>query len=189
MKIYTKGGDQGTTGLFSGTRISKSDVRLHAYGTLDELNAHVGLLRDQMAGEYGDRVAELLQVQHALFAIGSHMANDAPEMVSKLPAVDAAWTAAIESAIDTMDQDLAPMRQFILPGGHVMVSQAHVARTVARRAERWVSALHAELADGDLPLPEATVPYLNRLSDYFFALSRWLSVQLGATETPWAPNK
>ena len=185
MKIYTKTGDAGQTGLFSGTRIAKYDLRLHAYGTLDELNSHLGLLRDQIPAEWDAVRAELAQVQSDLFALGSHMANDLPEMVARLPHIDPAWIARLEAAIDRMDVDLEPMRNFLLPGGHVLVSQCHVVRTVARRAERWVVQLVDKLGADDVPLPAPTVAYLNRLSDYAFTLSRWLGKQLNAPEIPW----
>jgi cob(I)alamin adenosyltransferase len=185
MKIYTKTGDAGQTGLFSGTRIAKYDLRLHAYGTLDELNSHLGLLRDQIPAEWDAVRAELAQVQSDLFALGSHMANDLPEMVARLPHIDPAWIARLEAAIDRMDVDLEPMRNFLLPGGHVLVSQCHVVRTVARRAERWVVQLVDQLGADDVPLPAPTVAYLNRLSDYAFTLSRWLGKQLNAPEIPW----
>ncbi len=153
MKIYTKTGDAGQTGLFSGTRITKYDLRLHAYGTLDELNSHLGLLRDQIPTDWEEVRAELLQVQSDLFALGSHMANDLPEMVERLPHVDFSWIERLEAAIDRMELELEPMRNFLLPGGHVLVSQCHVVRTVARRAERWVVQLHDHQAEDSLQLP------------------------------------
>jgi cob(I)alamin adenosyltransferase len=113
------------------------------------------------------------------------MANDLPEMVARLPHIDPAWIARLEAAIDRMDLELEPMRNFLLPGGHVLVSQCHVVRTVARRAERWVVQLVDQLGAEDVPLPEPTVAYLNRLSDYAFTLSRWLGKQLNAPEIPW----
>jgi len=123
-----------------------------------------------------------------LFSVGSHMANDNPEMVGKLPVVSGDWTSALEAWIDSMDLDLAPLRNFVLPGGHFTVSQCHIARTVCRRAERWCSQLELALEGSSLPLPTESLPYLNRLSDYFFTLSRWLAVQLHAEETPWKPK-
>jgi cob(I)alamin adenosyltransferase len=113
------------------------------------------------------------------------MANDLPEMVSRLPHIDSQWIARLEAAIDRMDLELEPMRNFLLPGGHVLVSQCHVVRTVARRAERWVVQLRDQLGADDVQLPEPTVAYLNRLSDYAFTLSRWLAKELGAPEIPW----
>ena len=183
MKIYTKSGDKGTTGLFSGTRISKADSRLDAYGSLDELNAQVGMLKDLLNTETGNeansekqdalkpRLAELGNVQSHLFSIGSHMANDLPDMVEKLPAIHSQWTVDLELAIDTMDQDLTPMKQFILPGGHVVISQAHVCRTICRRAERHCAALQSKLDAENKPFPGDSMPYINRLSDYFFIIT------------------
>ncbi len=197
MKIYTKSGDKGTTGLFSGTRISKADSRLDAYGSLDELNAQVGMLKDLLNTETGNeansekqdalkpRLAELGNVQSHLFSIGSHMANDLPDMVGKLPVIHSQWTVDLELAIDTMDQDLTPMKQFILPGGHVVISQAHVCRTVCRRAERHCAALQSKLDAENNPFPGDSMPYINRLSDYFFTLSRWLGMTFDVLDTPW----
>ena len=197
MKIYTKSGDKGTTGLFSGTRISKADSRLDAYGSLDELNAQVGMLKDLLNTETGNeansekqdalkpRLAELGNVQSHLFSIGSHMANDLPDMVGKLPVIHSQWTVNLELAIDTMDQDLTPMKQFILPGGHVVISQAHVCRTVCRRAERHCAALQSKLDAENNPFPGDSMPYINRLSDYFFTLSRWLGKTFDVLDIPW----
>ena len=197
MKIYTKSGDNGTTGLFSGTRISKSDSRLDAYGSLDELNAQVGMLKDLLNTETGNeatrdkqdalklRLAELGNVQSHLFSIGSHMANDLPDMVEKLPVIHSQWTVDLELAIDTMDQDLTPMKQFILPGGHVVISQAHVCRTICRRAERHCAALQSKLDAENKPFPGDSMPYINRLSDYFFTLSRWLGTTFDVLDIPW----
>ena len=187
VKIYTKTGDSGQTSLYSGQRVSKSDLRLHAYGSLDELNAHVGMLRDQ-ATDFSDVRLLLADIQSHLFSIGSHLANDSEAFVEKLPAVDMAWASKLEAAIDRMDADLPPLRTFVLPGGHVLVSQAHLARTVCRRAERCCSQLDAELKDSSVPVPTAALPYLNRLSDYFFTLSRWIGLQVNAEETPWKPK-
>jgi len=192
MKIYTKTGDKGTTGLFSGTRISKSDSRLDAYGSLDELNAHVGLLKDWLnqeaankPGALDQRLTELSKVQSHLFSMGSHMANDLPDMVKKLPAIDSQWTLDLEQAIDAMDEDLTPMRQFILPGGQVVISQAHVCRTVCRRAERHCAALQSKLDAENMPFPADAMPLINRLSDYFFTLSRWLGTTFDVLDIPW----
>ncbi len=197
MKIYTKSGDEGTTGLFSGTRISKADSRLDAYGSLDELSAQVGMLKDLLNTETGNeansekqdalkpRLAELGNVQSHLFSIGSHMANDLPDMVGKLPVIHSKWTVDLELAIDTMDQDLTPMKQFILPGGHVVISQAHICRTVCRRAERHCAALQSKLDAENNPFPGDSMPYINRLSDYFFTLSRWLGKTFDVLDTPW----
>ncbi len=188
MKIYTKTGDSGQTSLYSGQRVSKADLRLHAYGTLDELNAHVGILRDATTPTHPAITAELLGEQSHLFSIGSHMANDNEAMRSKLPVVHASWVTDLESYIDRMDADLPPLRHFVLPGGQLLISQAHVARTVCRRAERWCTQLDGELRDTSLPLPLEILPYLNRLSDYFFTLSRWFAQEFHVEEIPWKPT-
>ena len=185
MKIYTKTGDSGQTSLYSGQRVSKADLRLHAYGTLDELNAYVGLLRDSAMPTLQ---TELQEIQSHLFSIGSHMANDNEAMQSKLPVIHAAWVTSLEACIDRMDADLPPLRNFVLPGGHPLVSHAHIARTVCRRAERWCTQLEGELRETALPLPAEILPYLNRLSDYFFTLSRWFAQDLKAEEIPWKPT-
>lgn len=185
MKIYTKTGDAGTTGLFSGQRVSKADLRLHAYGSLDELNAHVGMLVDLGPESLYE---ELKSIQSWLFSAGSHLANDSVEMLSKLPPVRAEWVQRLEGAIDRMDASLPSLRNFVLPGGHPAVSQAHIARTVCRRAERQCTELQKALEGSAVPVPEHVLPLLNRLSDYFFALSRWLCVELGVKETPWKPE-
>lgn len=187
VKIYTKTGDGGQTSLYSGQRVSKSDLRLHAYGSLDELNAHVGMLRDQ-ATDFSDVRLLLADIQSHLFSIGSHLANDSEAFVEKLPSVQETWVSELEAAIDRMDAELPPLRTFVLPGGHVLVSQAHLARTVCRRAERWCAQLEAELKDSSVPVPSAALPYLNRLSDYFFTLSRWIALRVNAEETPWKPK-
>jgi len=175
MKIYTKSGDQGETGLFSGRRVSKADLRVEAYGTVDELNAAVGLLRDHLSDE---RCREFLfKQQHLLFDLGGLLADDRADSPLSFP-VDS--IAALEVEIDRLDTDLAPLRHFILPGGHVQVSFAHLSRTICRRAERRVVALHSEEV-----LPAAVIQYLNRLSDYFFVLGRWLAQANGVEELKW----
>jgi cob(I)alamin adenosyltransferase len=181
MKIYTKTGDTGKTGLFGGKRVSKSDLRVDAYGTLDELNAHVGLLRDST--ELTDLQAELKEIQDRLFTIGSHLASD-PEKHPPLPDISETDITALETAMDTMDAQIEPLRHFILPGGHQMVSYTHLCRTVCRRAERLVVALH-EME----PIDALILQYLNRLSDYFFMLGRYLAHQLGVEEVKWVPRK
>lgn len=180
MKIYTKTGDAGQTGLFGGSRVSKSHIRVEAYGTVDELNAFIGLLHDSLSDE---PVRELLrQVQHRLFSIGATLAADpaGPPLPPDLKPED---IALLEEAIDTMTQALPPLRHFILPGGLPTVSLAHVCRTVCRRAERVVVALHEQAT-----VPKEVLQYLNRLSDYFFVLARYLGHQAGADEIKWAPR-
>ena len=182
MKIYTRTGDTGKTSLLGGTRVSKDDLRIEAYGTVDELNSHLGLLRDQA----GDRHATLLlRVQTTLFSIGSRLASASAEEAAKfqVPELPQAEIDALESAMDAMDTDLPPMRNFILPGGHPAVSQAHICRTVCRRAERRV----VQLPASD-PIPEVLVTYLNRLSDLLFVLARHLGHSLDVKEVPWKPR-
>ncbi|MDG1252806.1 MAG: cob(I)yrinic acid a,c-diamide adenosyltransferase [Schleiferiaceae bacterium] len=185
MKLYTKTGDAGSTGLFSGQRVSKADLRLHAYGSLDELNAHVGMLADLGPESLHD---ELKSIQSWLFSAGSHLANDSVDMLQRLPPVHADWVLRLEKAIDRMDAALPPLQNFVLPGGHLAVSQAHISRTVCRRAERLCAELQIALEGTSVPVPAHVLPLLNRLSDYFFALSRWLCVELGVQETPWKPE-
>jgi cob(I)alamin adenosyltransferase len=189
MKIYTKTGDEGTTSLYSGKRISKTDVRLHAYGTTDELNAHMGWIRDTCPPEIHSQRAFLHQIQSDLFALGSHLANDRADFVEKLPALPVERIPILEQSMDSMDAELEPMRHFVLPGGHAWVSQVHIARTVCRRAERFCVEAAEQLKEDPsaLQIPREVLHYLNRLSDWLFVLSRWSSNKLGAQETPWIP--
>lgn len=182
MKIYTKTGDEGQTSLLTGKRVNKYDERLHAYGTTDELNSWVGLLRDLV--EDDGVKALLIRVQDRIFTMGSHLANEEGSSKIKLPQIDTSDIEVLEAAIDKMNETLPELRSFILPGGHPVVSHCHVARTVCRRAERHVAFLRQEgLVDGVI------LKYLNRLSDYLFVLSRKLSVDLNANEVPWNPDK
>lgn len=178
MKIYTKTGDKGTTALFGGTRVSKHNLRIEAYGTVDELNAVLGLLADQEAN--ARRVDELRGIQSYLFTIGSHLAAAPGKKLDYLPALSASAVSDLEKSIDQMDSELEPLKYFILPGGHQAVSFSHLARTVCRRAERRCTALH------DLePIDEHIIIYLNRLSDYLFTLGRMLARELDVKEIPW----
>jgi cob(I)alamin adenosyltransferase len=180
MKIYTKKGDDGTTGLLGGTRVPKHHLRIEAYGTVDELNSYLGLLRD-LAPAHKEI---LLFIQDRLFTLGSHLAVDpSHEGKMKLPEIHEADVTALETAMDTMDESLEPMRNFILPGGNVVVSHCHIARTICRRAERCVAALNDHEKVDDL-----IMHYLNRLSDYLFVLSRKLTVEFNAEEIPWKPQ-
>lgn len=178
FRIYTKTGDGGQTALFGGRRVYKDDLRVDAYGTIDELNAFIGVLADALPS--GEAVQDALHtVQHRLFSIGAHLATD-PEKMPISPDLRPEDLGMLEAAIDAMEANLPPLRNFILPGGHPTVSQCHVCRTVCRRAERLVVALHRQA-----PLDEAVLSYLNRLSDYFFVLARHLAHTLGATEVIW----
>ena len=181
MKIYTRTGDSGETSLLGGTRVPKHHVRIEAYGTLDELNAHIGLLRDQEIKE--DFKIQLLEVQDRLFTLGSHLASDPDKSKAKIPDILEDDVLFLENAIDSMNETLPEMRNFILPGGHSVVSICHIARCVCRRAERNIVHL-SEIS----PVEDIIVRYINRLSDYLFVLSRKISADIQATETPWKPR-
>lgn len=182
MKIYTRTGDKGQTSLLGGVRVAKDDVRIEAYGTVDELNSHLGMLRDLASPHHTDL---LIKIQNTLFAIGSRLASasEAEAAKFKVPAVTEEDTAALEGAMDAMDAELEPMRNFILPGGHTSVSQAHICRTVCRRAERRVVQL-----SGEAELSEVIVRYLNRLSDLLFMMARHLGHIHGVADVPWKPK-
>jgi cob(I)alamin adenosyltransferase len=182
MKVYTKKGDQGTTGLIGGTRILKSSLRIEAYGTVDELNSYVGLLRDLCENEI--LFTQLLEIQDRLFTLGSHLAADPVKSKMKLPEIFSEDVENLENWMDEMDEQLEPMRFFVLPGGHPTVSYCHIARCVCRRAERIVVDLNQTE-----PVDAVIMKYLNRLSDYIFVLSRKLTKDLNADEKPWVPRK
>ncbi|WP_053991839.1 cob(I)yrinic acid a,c-diamide adenosyltransferase [Mangrovimonas sp. TPBH4] len=189
MKIYTKTGDKGSTALFGGTRVPKHHIRIESYGTVDELNSHIGLLRDQeMAAEFK---ALLVDIQNHLFTVGAILATDPEKWTLKngkdrlnIPKISEADIQVLETAIDQMNDSLPPMTHFVLPGGHQTVSFCHIARCVCRRAERLASALN-EIS----PFQPETLMYLNRLSDYLFVLARKLSYDLQAEEIKWIPKK
>jgi len=177
FKIYTKTGDAGETALFGGRRVPKSHLRVDAYGTTDELNSFVGWLIEQVREP---AVLPLLQdIQHTLFNVGAYLATD-PERRHPAATNLSENTAILELKIDEMEEVLPPLKNFILPGGHPTVALCHVCRTVCRRSERLVVALHLED-----PVEEQVLIYLNRLSDYFFVLSRYLAHTLGAPEILW----
>ncbi len=182
MKIYTKTGDAGTTSLFGGKRVSKADLRIDAYGTVDELNAWMGVVRDQEAN--AGRKQVLLLIQDRLFVIGSQLATEPGNIKVKIPHLNDDDTAFLEKEIDAMQASLPPLRSFILPGGHTAVSFCHLARTVCRRAERLVIRLHETE-----PVNPHVITFLNRLSDYLFMLSRIISHDLHVEESPWLPKK
>ena len=181
MKIYTKTGDQGTTSLFGGKRVSKANPRIDTYGTVDELNSWIGVLRDQDVN--ASRKEILLVIQDRLFTIGSHLATEPGNTRVKIPSLAEDDIRMLENEIDAMETGLAPMRSFVLPGGHPSVSFGHVARTVCRRAERLVIALHESE-----PVEPLVIIYLNRLSDYLFVLTRQMTQDLQAEESPWKPR-
>lgn len=181
MKIYTKTGDQGTTGLFGGKRVSKSNIRIATYGTVDELNSWIGLLRDQEVNKYRSEV--LVEIQDRLFTAGSVLATEPDNSKVKIPLLITGDIEFLEKEIDKMEGELEPMKSFILPGGHQSVSYAHIARTVCRRAER----LTVQLMEEE-PVNTIVIQYLNRLSDYLFVLSRKMGKELAVAETPWKPR-
>ena len=181
MKIYTKTGDAGTTSLFGGKRVSKADLRIDTYGTVDELNSWMGVLRDQEIN--ASRKDTLLAIQDRLFTMGSMLATEPGNTKVKIPTLGEADILFLETEIDVMDAVLTPMKSFVLPGGHTSVSFAHVARTVCRRAERLVIALHQIE-----PVDPLIIKYLNRLSDYVFVLSRKMTAELHSEESPWHPR-
>lgn len=181
MKIYTKTGDKGKTSLFGGSKVSKSSLRIESYGTVDELNSYIGLLRDQKVNH--NRKEELVEIQDRLFTIGSILATEPGNTKVKIPQLQATDIKFLEDNIDQMDEKLPAMKSFILPGGHESVSYCHITRCVCRRAERLV----IELNEID-PVNELVYQYLNRLSDYLFVLARMMSSELGAEETPWKPR-
>jgi cob(I)alamin adenosyltransferase len=189
MKIYTKTGDKGTTALFGGTRVPKHHIRIDSYGTVDELNSYIGLIRDQdIDQKYKDT---LINIQDKLFTVGAILATDPEKATLKngkerlnIPKINEADIYFLEQEMDSMDAQLPQMTHFVLPGGHQTVSFCHIARTVCRRAERLASALN------DLePFQPETLTYLNRLSDYLFVLARKLSQDLQADEVKWIPKK
>lgn len=178
MKIYTKTGDKGLTSLIGGTRVLKSSLRIECYGTVDELNSHIGLVRDQEVN--AARRPLLKEIQDRLFTIGSALAADPDKSKMKLPDLHAADITLLEDEMDRLNLDLPELRAFILPGGHPAVSHAHVARCVCRRAERLVIHLGEESF-----VAELVVIYLNRLSDFLFVLSRAMAHELGVEEVTW----
>ncbi|PWI31488.1 cob(I)yrinic acid a,c-diamide adenosyltransferase [Flavobacteriaceae bacterium LYZ1037] len=189
MKIYTKTGDKGTTALFGGTRVPKHHIRIESYGTVDELNAHIGLLKDQdIQQAYKDLLSH---IQDRLFTVGAVLATDPEKAILKsgkerlnIPKISDENIARLEKEMDNMNDSLPSMTNFVLPGGHQTVSFCHIARCVCRRAERLATALN-ELE----PIEPNTLMYLNRLSDYLFVLARKLSSDLEADEIKWIPEK
>jgi cob(I)alamin adenosyltransferase len=178
MKIYTRTGDDGTTALFGGRRVSKSDLRIEAYGTIDELNASLGLAS---ASAPGDLLAPLGQIQNDLFTLGSHLATPAGSPAAKqLPRMSGQMVTALERQIDAAEGELEPLRQFILPAGSEAAARLHVARTICRRAERLAVALHASE-----PIEALVIEYLNRLSDWLFVMARLANHRAGVADVPW----
>ncbi|PQJ19874.1 MULTISPECIES: cob(I)yrinic acid a,c-diamide adenosyltransferase [Nonlabens] len=189
MKIYTKTGDKGTTALFGGTRVPKHNLRIDSYGTVDELNSWMGLIRDQEISVHTSKIINL--IQHHLFTLGAILATPPEKETLKngkdrlnISKISDEEINMLETEMDDMDKELPPMTHFILPGGHPSVSYCHITRTVCRRAERLASELN-EIT----PIDPQVLRYLNRLSDYLFVLARKLSKDLQAEEIKWIPNK
>lgn len=189
MKIYTKTGDDGTTGLIGGKRVAKHHIRIESYGSIDELNCWLGLIRDQ---DIDPHLGEILtHIQKNLFVIGAILATDPEKTMRKngkqrpkIPEILHSDTEMLETEIDGMETKLPPMTHFILPGGHTSVSYCHIARTVCRRAERMCTLLHEHA-----PFDDRVLSYLNRLSDYLFVLARKLSQDVHGEEIKWLPGK
>lgn len=183
MKIYTRTGDAGSTGLFGGPRVAKDDARIEAYGTVDELNAALGCVRSAVAAGSFDPVLDrqLEQVQHELFSIGAELATPDPD-AHQLRTITTTHVARLESWIDEHEEGLPPLKQFVLPSGTHAASILHLARAVCRRAERRV----VTLADrAEVEISDAVIIYLNRLSDYLFVLGREANSQAGVADVPW----
>lgn len=189
MKVYTKTGDKGTTALFGGDRVSKDHIRIESYGTVDELNSYIGLIRDQEINLHYKSI--LIEVQDRLFTIGAILATPAEkeilkngELRLKKLGIISEDIELLEKEIDTMEESLPQMTHFVLPGGHQTVSYCHITRCVCRRAERL--AVHLSHIEA---VPEIVIQYLNRLSDYLFVLARKLTLDLKAEEVQWIPRK
>lgn len=181
MKIYTKTGDDGTTALFGGKRVPKSDLRIDTYGTVDELNAYIGLLSDFAIN--ASRKEFLVRIQDRLFTIGAILAVEPGNTKVKVPRLSDEDVLALEKEIDRMTELLPPLSAFILPGGHKEVSFAHIARTVCRRAERLAVALNGAEA-----INAKVLVFLNRLSDYLFVLARMMAHDLHCEDRSWTPE-
>jgi cob(I)alamin adenosyltransferase len=188
MKIYTKTGDKGQTSLFGGTRVPKYNIRIEAYGTVDELNAYIGLVRDQDIDDNTKSI--LLKIQHELFTLGAMLATPPEKELLKsgkerltIEKINDEKIALLENEIDVMNESLPPMTHFILPGGNPIVSYCHIARCICRRAERIVT----QLSDESTVNPQILM-YLNRLSDYLFVLARKLTYDTKSSEIQWIPE-
>ena len=186
FKIYTKKGDDGTTGLLSGKRVSKHHVRIKAYGTVDELNAWVGMIRNFKIDEKTENT--LIKIQNELMIVASQLADDTAYEVSKLvnilEPIDEEAVKNLEEQIDIINDELPELKNFVIPGGHVVVSYAHLARCACRRAERFITELN-EIEN----VPKFIIAYINRLSDYLFILSRKLAKDYQVKEIKWIAQK
>lgn len=181
MKIYTKTGDKGQTSLVGGKRVLKSDLRIEAYGTVDELNSWIGLIADVSETSVTEK---LRSIQNTLFNVGALLANSPEKPMDLGFEIEEKDVAFQEQWIDVMDKELAPLKQFILPGGHAHISYCHIARTVCRRAERLCVAL-SQVS----PVNDLLIKYLNRLSDLLFTLARYTAHLLNVKEITWEVGK
>lgn len=183
IKIYTKTGDLGKTSLIGGTKVPKSHIRIDTYGTVDELNSWIGVVGDYAIDANSKTI--LKEIQDRLFTVGSSLACDPEkEPLMKIPDLKEADITLLEKEIDQMNEELAPMKFFVLPGGHLAISQTHIARCVCRRAERCC----VNMQEQNIFVEPLVIKYLNRLSDYLFVLSRYFSYQLNVSENPWKPR-
>jgi cob(I)alamin adenosyltransferase len=183
IKVYTKTGDNGTTGLFSGERVPKHHIRIKAYGTIDELNSWIGLIRSQNIEK--EQAEELIQIQHDLMYIGSELANESPDpSIQGIDTINEEAVSSLEHWIDRMTEELPALKNFVIPGGHVNVSNTHLARCVCRRAERFITELNTLTKTNPV-----IVFYINRLSDYLFTLSRKFAFDSGIEEIKWTPRQ
>lgn len=182
MKVYTKTGDDGTTGLFGGARVPKHHIRIESYGTIDELNSYIGLVRHRKIDPKAEAI--LGEVQDRLFTIGSILASDPSKSNLKTPDLHNSDIELLEKEMDRMNEELPEMRSFVLPGGNDTVSFCHIARCVCRRAERLTVLLNEKES-----IEPLVIKYLNRLSDYLFVLSRKITQDDKLTEIPWKPRQ
>ena len=183
LKIYTKTGDGGKTSLIGGTKVPKSHIRIDAYGTVDELNSYIGLVSDYLHDTHSKNL--LKEIQDRLFTIGSSLACDPDkEPIMKIPDLKEADVVVLENEIDTMNEVLPVMKNFILPGGHLAISTAHITRCVCRRAER----LCVNMQQQEMEIEPLVIKYLNRLSDYLFVLARYIGYTLHIAEIAWKPR-
>jgi cob(I)alamin adenosyltransferase len=181
MKIYTRKGDKGKTTLAGGSPVKKTHIRIEAYGSVDELIAHIALLHDLVTDP--EQKAFLMRIEERLMTCAAILATECVECPFKVPQMKDSDITVLEKAIDAMEKELEPLRSFVLPGGHPVSSQGHVARTVCRRAERQIIRLSDELF-----VPEPVIKYINRLSDYLFVLSRRILHDNGIEDIPWKPE-
>jgi len=180
MKVYTKTGDKGTTALIGGTRVAKSSMRLEAYGTVDELNSYIGMIRSFPIANTS--IDELLNIQNILFNLGGNLATDTDKVKEVKLGVTDKDVEFLEKAIDKMDMELPPLKHFVLPGGNQPLSFCHISRTVCRRAERRILSLSDKVT-----VDELVIKYINRLSDYLFVLSRKIAHDMNVLEINWIP--